>query len=376
MYLRKKRVFISYAREDKDAADRIADFLYGHGHEPFQDLRNIEPGEKWQIRTTNEMNSADVIVVLLSDTSLTKNGRIRFEFEQALQLHRSKNKHIIPVRIDKSIGSGGFDHFNIIDWSTHNQVKLLNALSRINKRWLILLLAISVCVLLAITLLLVMKFTSPFRTHKLNYNAIVVQHKNGTPLSGITATLVDEQNNTLARSAPSRSDGHISLSVRVPEMKTVFVQFSGKGVLELREKYPLVKSLGRLRTEKDMYRVPLFSASRRVYQTSGNFSLLPAERKHIETETGFTLGYDAPLVFVVGIDSSAIEPYGNEYVFSESPLVIYVNGRAHATAIYLPEFTRAYPKPRLLELLRKQQAEQIAANREELVNTIIELLPK
>ncbi|MCU0433291.1 MAG: toll/interleukin-1 receptor domain-containing protein [Bacteroidia bacterium] len=378
MYLRKKRIFISYAREDKEAADRITDFLIANGHVPFQDLRNIDPGEKWQIRTTQEMNTADVIVVLLSETSLIKNGRIRFEFEQALELHRKKNKHIIPVRIDRSIGSGGFDHFNIIDWSPHNQVRLLNALWRINRRFKLILFAAIFLLLLCIALLLLRNLANPFHTLRFTYHALVVSHHSGKPLTGITAILVDEENNTLARSAPSRRDGHIQLSVRMPETNTVFVRFVGSGVLERREQYSLVKKLGKLSTAEKMYRVSLLSSSRRVFQTSGNFSLLPAERKRIESETGYTLGYDAPIVLTISIDSTAIESYGygDEYVFTESALMIYVNGQPHATDISLPALNSRYSKRNLNELLMRKQAEVIASQRQELVDEIIELLPR
>lgn len=75
-------VFISYAREDRLAAQKVADALKRHGWSVWWDLE-IPPGKTWDELIERELASASCVVVLWSATSLAKTW-VRTEAAEAL----------------------------------------------------------------------------------------------------------------------------------------------------------------------------------------------------------------------------------------------------------------------------------------------------
>ena len=64
------KVFVSYAREDKDFARQLAFALEDKGFGPLMDVRAIVPGENWQLRLLNLIDQSTSIVVVLTDAYL------------------------------------------------------------------------------------------------------------------------------------------------------------------------------------------------------------------------------------------------------------------------------------------------------------------
>lgn len=105
-------VFISYAREDRLAAERIAAALGRHGWSVWWDA-NIPPGKTWDELIERELASASCAVVLWSATSLAK-GWVKAEAAEALA-----RGVLVPALIENVTPPLAFRHVQaapLTDW--------------------------------------------------------------------------------------------------------------------------------------------------------------------------------------------------------------------------------------------------------------------
>jgi uncharacterized protein YjbI with pentapeptide repeats len=97
-------VFISYAREDFDSAERLySDLSILPGITPWLDLKMLLPGVKWKREVMEALQTCDLCIILLSTKSVTKNGFIQKEISEALeklQTFTPDQIFIIPARIN------------------------------------------------------------------------------------------------------------------------------------------------------------------------------------------------------------------------------------------------------------------------------------
>ncbi len=97
-------VFVSYARQDIAAAERIHSELKGLGAGvPWIDKLNIDPGDEWEWRISGAIKNCDLFLALVSaNTERRREGVFRTEWENALERKkRIFGRFIIPVIIDK-----------------------------------------------------------------------------------------------------------------------------------------------------------------------------------------------------------------------------------------------------------------------------------
>lgn len=90
-----RHVFLSYAREDLDQIDRLAEALKSEGLAVWIDRKGIQSGN-WKERVTQGLNRARALVVLLTPTSLASDA-VRKEIGFAAK----KNVPIIPVQLEE-----------------------------------------------------------------------------------------------------------------------------------------------------------------------------------------------------------------------------------------------------------------------------------
>ena len=77
--IRLMKVFISYAREDIEAARRIYLFLASiEEFSPWIDQENLRPGENWEQAIFTAINESRLFILLLSRVAFAKKGFIRF----------------------------------------------------------------------------------------------------------------------------------------------------------------------------------------------------------------------------------------------------------------------------------------------------------
>jgi len=97
------RVFISYAKEDYEAALRLHDDLKAVGVSPWIDQHGLRAGEPWRERIEVEIRSANYFVALLSHRSLGKRGFVQKELRYALDVLEEippGRIFLIPARLD------------------------------------------------------------------------------------------------------------------------------------------------------------------------------------------------------------------------------------------------------------------------------------
>jgi hypothetical protein len=99
------KVFISYARLDKDLAHRVYDDLCAmNGVEPWLDIYSLLPGIKYKPAIRKAIREADYFLALISSNSATGRGFRNTELDQALKIlteFPDSSVFLIPVRLDE-----------------------------------------------------------------------------------------------------------------------------------------------------------------------------------------------------------------------------------------------------------------------------------
>ncbi len=97
---RKLRIFISYARKDRELLDRLIKHLAPLEDEGliehWTDLA-IEPGDRWDERINAELDSADIILLLISADFLASRYIRTVELKRALDREARREAVVIPV---------------------------------------------------------------------------------------------------------------------------------------------------------------------------------------------------------------------------------------------------------------------------------------
>ncbi len=97
------RVFIAYAREDRDAAERLYGELSDAGFDPWMDSVRLLPGQNWPRAIENAIENSDFFVACFSENSANKRGGFQAEIRYALDCARRtplEEIFIIPIRLN------------------------------------------------------------------------------------------------------------------------------------------------------------------------------------------------------------------------------------------------------------------------------------
>lgn len=97
--------FISYAKEDAEAAKRLYEDLLYRGARPWLDAHNLRGGDDWPDVTMRALRLSSHVIVLISKNSVEKRGFVQREVRKALELLEDfppGTRFVIPVRLDES----------------------------------------------------------------------------------------------------------------------------------------------------------------------------------------------------------------------------------------------------------------------------------
>ena len=97
------KVFISYAKEDWEIAQKLYDDLSAKGLVLWMDRENLLPGQNWKVIIPQALTESDYILILLSAHAVSKRGYVQKEIKFALDLLDecpADDILIIPVRLD------------------------------------------------------------------------------------------------------------------------------------------------------------------------------------------------------------------------------------------------------------------------------------
>ena len=101
-------IFLSYAREDRRCAERLARVLEAAGHDVWWD-RRLDGGEEFSAEIEAALDKADVVLVAWSEVS-AKSRWVRDEASVGGDKGR-----LVPVSIDASLPPMGFRQFHTLD---------------------------------------------------------------------------------------------------------------------------------------------------------------------------------------------------------------------------------------------------------------------
>lgn len=94
------KIFCCYAHEDSalhDELEKHLSVLKLSGRISLWDDREIQPGADWKQEIGLQLNSANIILLLISSDFLASNFCYSVEMQTAFNQHKSKNVYIIPV---------------------------------------------------------------------------------------------------------------------------------------------------------------------------------------------------------------------------------------------------------------------------------------
>lgn len=97
------KVFLSYAREDRQAIEALYDRLEAERFEPWMDVRKILPGQNWEIEIDRALREANVVIAWLSNSSVSKRGFVQREANFAIDNLKFKlptDIYFIPVLLE------------------------------------------------------------------------------------------------------------------------------------------------------------------------------------------------------------------------------------------------------------------------------------
>lgn len=97
------KVFMSYAKEDRDHALKYYDLLVREGASPWMDEKCLLPGQNWEAEIARAFSDANVVVLLLSNRSVNKRGFVQREANDAIEGLRYKQPtdiYVIPMLLE------------------------------------------------------------------------------------------------------------------------------------------------------------------------------------------------------------------------------------------------------------------------------------
>jgi len=98
------KIFISYATEDFETANRIYSDLKQKHVSPWLDRHDLLPGQNWKFAIRQAIKTSDYYLILLSSKSVSKRGFVQKEMRMALDILDEipeSGSFIIPVRLNE-----------------------------------------------------------------------------------------------------------------------------------------------------------------------------------------------------------------------------------------------------------------------------------
>ena len=130
------KVFISYAHEDIEPAQRLYKYLRDYGLEPWLDRESLLPGQKWKPAIKNAIRLSRYFIPLFSSNSVEGRGYVQRELRVALDIldeFPSKDIFVIPVRLNEcKVSEDKVNELHIVDlfpdWENGTE-KILKAMN-------------------------------------------------------------------------------------------------------------------------------------------------------------------------------------------------------------------------------------------------------
>lgn len=93
------KIFLSYASEDRTAAEAIHVALCSEGHDVFFDREDLPPGEEFNVRIRRAVECSDVLIFLVSPQALDAHSYTLNELAIAEQTYKRASGRVLPVML-------------------------------------------------------------------------------------------------------------------------------------------------------------------------------------------------------------------------------------------------------------------------------------
>lgn len=100
-------IFLSYANPDQVRVLEIYNFLQKNGYSnTWIDCERLLPGQNWDYEIQKNLKKADIIIIFLSENSISRRGYIQKEISTTLRYLEEKLRddiYIIPIKLDDAV---------------------------------------------------------------------------------------------------------------------------------------------------------------------------------------------------------------------------------------------------------------------------------
>jgi TIR domain len=127
-----KRVFIIYAKEDQAKAVELAAHLKRKGLNPWIDVEDLQPGQKWQTTIIKSIEESAATVVLISE-HLKKDGFVLKEITIALETSQQSDPFtgtLFPVILDGEYIPPKLSDIQWVKWNDQGLDRLVEGINR------------------------------------------------------------------------------------------------------------------------------------------------------------------------------------------------------------------------------------------------------
>lgn len=102
--VRRLRVFICHASDDKPVVRALYQRLVFNGIKPWFDEDDLLPGQDWQFEISKAVRRSDVVIICLTSASVNKTGFVQKEIRFALDVAQEQPEgsiFLVPLRLEE-----------------------------------------------------------------------------------------------------------------------------------------------------------------------------------------------------------------------------------------------------------------------------------
>ncbi len=114
------KVFLSYASQDRSLVRELSRQLMGEGWiDIWRDEKNLLPGQDWRVKIEEAVEEADVVIICLSNHSVSKEGHVQKELRYAREIALEKPEDaifLIPLRLEECEVPRGLRFYQWVDY--------------------------------------------------------------------------------------------------------------------------------------------------------------------------------------------------------------------------------------------------------------------
>jgi hypothetical protein len=133
--IQKLNIFVSYSHADRAIAKDIFYALKDAGYSPWLDSEQLLPGQYWDLEIKKAIRTTDLVLLLLSDNWINKEGYMQKEIRVALEAAQTRTEgsvFIMPVRLSQIEPPSNLEKYQWVDYFVEDgKEKLLKAISSI-----------------------------------------------------------------------------------------------------------------------------------------------------------------------------------------------------------------------------------------------------